>query len=137
MREIEINGVPFQGIDFTDADVLQAFEDGRKEYMAKHNKATKLEPIEACRAMCAAVRDWADYVLGAGAGSEVLPKDSMEQALHVVNDMNAAVKNASDDLRAEAERMASAVEMPSKTNRQQRRMPVQQNRRGYYGGKHR
>lgn len=90
-----INGVEFEGIDFTNADLLEKIDAGAVEVNKKaerlKNERENLSLAEGIRQECKIVKEFFDSVFGEGTSEEIFKgKDSLVECLNAYEDvMNA------------------------------------------------
>ena len=121
--DVTIRGISVPDIDLLNADVLDAYENGLKELDAIRSSAGKGTSSQFIRNLCDSMRDWLDELLGEGMGDEVLPNDSMRDALTALRDIIAAMQQAQKEMKD----IWSDLDV-SRAPRQERRA-VQQDRR--------
>ena len=81
---ITINGITLD-VDFTDADVQERYNKASQKL--DNAKYTGLGMPEATRKASGNVRDFIDAIYGSGIGIQVLPRDSMRDMMHVVDEI--------------------------------------------------
>ena len=89
---MKINGVEFNDLDFTDADLVEAFDKGCEQVGKKVNELIKnkdnLSPAEGIRQECKIVKDFFDYVFGDGTSEKLFKgKDSLSLCLKAYEDI--------------------------------------------------
>lgn len=87
-----INGVEFNEIDFTDADVIEKIDIKSKEVYEKADEIDKIKdtitPAEGIRQACKILKDFLDYVLGDGASEKIFgDKNSLTLCLKAFQDV--------------------------------------------------
>ena len=87
-----INGVEFDNIDFTNADLVEAFDKGCEQVGKKVNELIEikkdLSPAEGIRQECKIVKDFFDYVFGEGTSEKLFKgKDSLNSCLKAYEDI--------------------------------------------------
>lgn len=89
--DIKINGIEISDVDFTDADLAEAYEAGQAEYSRKVKEAErhKEQYSRYIREVCAAVRGWVSDCFGEEIGEDVFDgkPNSLTVALVVAGDL--------------------------------------------------
>lgn len=92
---MNINGVEFKDLDFTDADTLEKIDEGveivKKEVKIleeKYNKDEIKTTAEGIRQECKIVKNFFDYVFGEGTSEKIFKgKDSLNLCLKAYEDV--------------------------------------------------
>ena len=101
---VTINGVEFENVDFTDAEIAEAYENGNEIFSeVVHEEPEKVS--EFIRKVCDAVRSWADGIFGEGAGDKIIPNDSLQDATVAANDLIDAYDAAFHNFKVMAQKM--------------------------------
>lgn len=133
-----INGIELNDVDFTEADIVDAYEDGLDRYMefAKNNRADDMGVGNYIRGTCEIIRDWADGIFGIGAGSSCIPNDSLNAATLTAKDIVMAYSEAMDNYVKVAEEITeSEKKLKSRNaNRKQRQDRARNERRNKNNG---
>lgn len=136
MNNITISGVAFPAIDWTDASVMEVYQQGLEVYQDICNRAagnkTIADMITTVRDICDHMSEWLDDLFGAGAGEKVFGGTaSLKLANQVASDIVdaceadfIAVRKAMDHKNAERNRK----KLEQAGNRSQRRA-AERNRR--------
>lgn len=96
-----INGVEFDNIDFTDADLLERIEYKSEEVLKKCDELEKIESTkfaEGIRQQCKILKEFLDYVFGEGTSEKAFKgKDSLRDCLKayedIINERNRQLNN--------------------------------------------
>lgn len=86
-----INGVEFE-VDFTDADLIEKINEGNKKVQEEikelENNKKEISPAEGIRQECKIVKDFLDYVFGAGTSEKIFGnKNSLKEVLKAFEDI--------------------------------------------------
>lgn len=149
--DIKINGVEFPDVDFTDAELVEAYEAGLDEYsrMIKAAERNRNQYSRYIREICAAVKSWVESCFGEETGDDVFDgrPNSLATALVVAGDLVNAFEESvaeigriSTELKERAEntrdKIDSYVSQPDAPNRAQRRQQARSAGKRKGGGKY-
>lgn len=128
---VVINGVEFRDVDFTDADVAEAYERRLHEFQKlSQQKPTNLAAF--IREVCDLVSDWADDMFYEGAGDEILGgKASLTVASSAAHDIIAAFGRAFDEYQEVMVAMGDEINAQNRTRgtRKERRAAGREQRK--------
>lgn len=130
-----INGVELPAVDWSDAEVLEAYNNGLTEYAAFQERMAKARGsfeavIDTIREMSDVIADWVDSIFGDGAGDKVFGgKASLRLCNRVAHDLVCAVQDSLTEVQQEQEQLAKEVvlrNLEMNGSRQERRAAAKQ-----------
>lgn len=97
---VTIRGIEFADVDMTEAETMEAYEEGLAALTKYQNTIQSKKPTAAqtIRDLCDMLRDWFDGVLGEGSGEAILPNDSLKDGASAMRDLIAAANTAKKEL---------------------------------------
>ena len=134
-----INGVELPAVDWTDAEIMDAYNNGLQEFssfqetMASPNMSVE-QMADKIREMSDIIADWADSIFGEGAGDKLFGgKASMRLCNRISYGIVQACQEDMDSVRQEQEQLSKELalrNLEARGNRQERRAAAQQATQG-------